>query len=101
MIVAVAKVRYVTLRKVLYGKEGVVYLLGIALLLTVLKLADIGPVAGWSWWVILAVYGATAAWWAWADLSGYTKRRSVEKIDARRRKRIDRQKEAMGIRKRR
>lgn len=77
------------------------YLLGIALLLTVLKLAEIGPVAGWSWWVILSVYGATAAWWAWADLSGYTKRRAVAKIDARRSKRIEKQKQAMGIRPRR
>lgn len=77
------------------------YLLGIALLLTVLKLAEIGPVAGWSWWVILGVYGATAAWWAWADLSGYTRRRAADKMDARRRKRIDKQKQAMGIRPRR
>ncbi len=77
------------------------YLLGIAVVLTVLKLAGIGPTADWPWWGILVVYGATAAWWVWADFSGYTKRRAADKIDARRRKRIERQKQAMGIRKRR
>ncbi|WP_280189278.1 TIGR04438 family Trp-rich protein [Delftia sp. PS-11] len=76
------------------------YLLGIAVLLTVLKLAEVGPVAGWSWWVVLGAYGVTAAWWVWADTSGYTKRRAADKIDERRRKRIEKQKEAMGIRSR-
>ena len=37
------------------------YLLGIAVLLTLLKLADIEPVASWSWYVILGAYGVTAA----------------------------------------
>jgi small Trp-rich protein len=73
------------------------YLLGIAIVLSLLKLAEIGPVATWSWWVILGVYGATAAWWAWADFSGYTKRRASDKIDERRRKRLEKQKDAMGM----
>ena len=54
------------------------YLLGLAIVLSLLKLADIGPVAGWTWWPILGVYGAAAAWWAWADASGYTKRKAME-----------------------
>jgi small Trp-rich protein len=72
------------------------YLLGIAVLLGLLKLADVEPVASWSWWVILGVFGATAAWWAWADMSGYTKRRAADKIEQRRLKRIERNKDAMG-----
>jgi len=38
----------------------------------------------------------TAAWWAWADASGYTKRRAADKIEQRRLKRIEKNKEAMG-----
>lgn len=72
------------------------YLLGIAVLLTLLKLADVEPVASWSWYVILGAYGVTAAWWAWADMSGYTKRRAADKIEQRRLKRIEKNKEAMG-----
>lgn len=71
------------------------YLLGLAIVLTLLKAAEIGPVAGWSWWYILGVYGGAAAWWAWADASGYTKRKEMEKMDRRKKERIERQKQAM------
>ena len=53
------------------------YLLGISLLLLLLKYMEIGPVATWSWWVIVGSFGATAAWWMWADATGYTKRKAV------------------------
>ena len=69
------------------------YLLGIALLLSVLKLADFDPVAAWPWWYILCVYGSAALWWTWADFSGYTKRKAMEKMDKRRTDRIQRQKD--------
>lgn len=71
------------------------YLLGLAVLLSLLKLAEIGPVGTWSWWPILGVYAAASAWWAWADMSGYTKRKAAEKIDLRQKERIERQKTAM------
>ena len=72
------------------------YLLGLAIVLSLLKLAQIGPVAGWSWWPILGIYGAAAAWWAWADASGYSKRKAMEKMDQRKQDRINRAKESMG-----
>ena len=53
------------------------YLLGISLLLLLLKYMEIGPVATWSWWVIVGSFGATAAWCMWADATGYTKRKAV------------------------
>jgi small Trp-rich protein len=37
------------------------------------------------------------AWWAWADATGYTKRREMKKMDQKKQERIDRQREAMGI----
>lgn len=73
------------------------YMLGLALVLTLLKYLEIGPVANWSWWWVLAPYGLTAAWWAWADASGYTKRKEIEKIERRKQARVNKHKEAMGM----
>ena len=56
------------------------YLLGLSLLMLALKYFEIGPVATWSWWWVLAPFAATALWWAWADSTGYTKRKAMEKI---------------------
>ena len=40
------------------------YLLGLSLLILALKYFEIGPVATWSWWWVLAPFAATALWWA-------------------------------------
>ena len=55
------------------------YLLLVAVILTVLKYMEIAPVAGWSWWLIIGVYAATAVWWQVADATGYSKRKSMER----------------------
>jgi small Trp-rich protein len=55
------------------------YLLIVAVILTVLKYMEIAPVADWSWWIIIGVYAATAVWWQVADVTGYSKRKSMEK----------------------
>ena len=73
------------------------YLLGLAILLSLLKLAEIGPPAHWSWWYILGVYASAAVWWAWADASGYTKRRAMESDDRRKQARIERQRSQLGM----
>ena len=57
------------------------YLLGIGLVLLALKYLEIGPVAAWSWWVIFAPFAAAVTWWAWADSTGYTKRKAMELED--------------------
>ena len=77
------------------------WMLLIALLLTLLKYLEVGPLAELSWWWLLVPYGLTVAWWSYADASGLTKRRVVEREEARKLKRIERQKAAMGVRKRR
>ena len=71
------------------------YLLAIALLLSLLKMAEVGPVAAWPWWYILCVYGAAALWWSWADWSGYTKRKAEEKMERRRLERIEKHKDTL------
>ena len=73
------------------------WFLGLGLLGLALKFFEIGPVAQWSWFTVLIPFGLAIAWWAWADWSGYTKRKVVEKEEARRQDRIDRQRSQMGM----
>lgn len=79
------------------------YTLLLGLLLIFLKYFQVAPVADWPWWGVLSPLAVTAAWWAWADASGYSKRKAMEKIEQRKLDRINRQKQAMGaaMRKRR
>jgi len=72
------------------------YFLGLGIALIAMKYFEIGPVAGWSWWWVLAPFALAVAWWAWADSSGYTKRKAMERENERRQDRIDRQKTAIG-----
>ena len=71
--------------------------LGIGIVLLVLKYLAMGPVAEWSWWVVLSPFGLAMAWWWWADATGYTKRKVMEKDDQRKQARIDKSREAMGL----
>ena len=73
------------------------YLLGLSLIMLALKYLEIGPAATMSWWWVLGCFGATLLWWAWADSTGYTKRKAMEKMDQRKKDRITRHKEALGI----
>jgi small Trp-rich protein len=59
------------------------YFIGLGVLLLLLKMAEFGAVGQWSWVAILWPFGAAVAWWAWADATGYTKRREMDKMDAR------------------
>jgi len=70
-------------------------ILGLALL--AMKLAAIGPVAEWSWWAVLAPFALAAAWWAFADASGLTKKRAADKFDQRKAARRKRDMEALGL----
>ena len=74
------------------------YLLGISVLLLALKYLEIGPVANWSWWWVLSPFALTALWWAWADATGYTRRKAVEKMEQRKQDRINKHKETLGMR---
>lgn len=69
----------------------------IGLLGLFLKVQEIAPVAHWPWWVVLAPFGLAVAWWSWADSSGYTKRKVVERENRRKQARIDRQRQGMGL----
>jgi len=72
------------------------YFVALGVLLLALKLLDSGPVALWPWWVVLAPFAFAAAWWAWADANGYTKRRAMERMEAKKAERRRRNMEALG-----
>mgnify|MGYP000555927502 CR=1 FL=1 len=74
------------------------YFLGLGLILLLLKYLEIGFVATWSWYVIGVPFALAALWWAWADSTGYTKRKAMEKVEKRKQDRVNKQKEAMGMR---
>ena len=71
--------------------------LGLGIILLVLKYLEIGPVAAWEWWWVLSPFALGATWWAWADWSGYTKRKAVEKENARKQARIDKSRDQLGL----
>ena len=73
------------------------YFLGAGIILLLLKYLEIGAVAGWSWLVVLAPFGLAVVWWAWADASGYTKRKAMERMDKRKQDRIDKNRENIGL----
>jgi small Trp-rich protein len=71
------------------------YLLCLGLVLLGMKYFEWGPVALWSWWLVLTPFALAVAWWAWADSTGYTKRKAMEREDKRRDERRARTKEAL------
>lgn len=72
------------------------YFLGLGIIFLLLKYLEVGPIATLSWWWVLTPFALAVAWWAWADSSGYTKRKAMKREDERRQDRIDRSKTAIG-----
>ena len=72
------------------------YFLGLGIVLLALKYLEIGPVANLSWWWVLSPMALAVAWWAWADASGYTKRKAMDREDERRKARVDKNRAAIG-----
>lgn len=73
------------------------YLLIVGVALLLLKYLEVGPVADWSWLVVLSPFGLAVLWWAWADSSGYTRRKQMEKMEQRKTDRIEKQRKALGL----
>jgi small Trp-rich protein len=73
----------------------------VGVILQVMNLAGIGPVGAWTWrdhWIEMGLPFALAmAWWFWADTSGWTQRKAMEKVDAKRQSRVDKHMNALGM----
>ena len=72
------------------------WFLALGLVGMVLKYLDIGPVGQLAWWMVLIPFALAALWWAYADWSGYTKRRVIERENKRKQARIDRNQSRLG-----
>ncbi len=76
-------------------------ILGVLLMLG--NFLDIGPSAGWTWkltgdlWKFCLPFVFAAIWWAWADWSGYYKRREMERMDEKRKKRREENLQSLGL----
>ena len=77
------------------------YLLLVGIVMMAMKTLEYAPVSAWSWWVVLAPFALAVVWWTWADLTGYTKKKEMDKMDKRKAERIEKQREAMGMLKKR
>lgn len=73
----------------------------VGVLLLLAKVAEFGPFANWSWWIILAPFGAAILWWHFADTSGWTQREVMNKMERRKEERRKNAMEALGLTKRR
>jgi small Trp-rich protein len=69
----------------------------VGVLLLIMRLADVGPVGAWPWWGVLLPFPLAAVWWLWSDMTGWTKRREVNKMDAKRAERRRKNLEALGM----
>jgi small Trp-rich protein len=69
----------------------------VGVLLLAAKIAGFGPFADWSWWIVLAPFAAAVAWWQFADSSGLTQRRVMDKMEKRKEQRRERALEALGL----
>jgi small Trp-rich protein len=69
----------------------------VGVILLVMKLADIGPVAEWSLWWVLLPFLLAVLWWLFADRSGLTQRRAMEKMEEKKRQRRERDMKALGL----
>lgn len=71
--------------------------LGLGIVLLLMKYLEIGPPAAWSWYAVLSPFALAVVWWTWADWSGYTKRKVVERENARKQARLDKQRADLGL----
>ena len=67
-------------------------------LLLGMKYLEFGPVAAWSWWLVLAPFGLAVLWWWYADASGFTKRREMDRMEDRKAERRRNSMERLGLR---
>jgi small Trp-rich protein len=69
------------------------WFLSIGVIFLALKLLEIGPVATWSWWWVLAPLGAAIVWFEGLEKVFGKDKRKIEHAEweARKKKRVDEQ----------
>lgn len=67
----------------------------LGIVLAVLKYTEVSPVAALPWWGVLIPFALAVIWWKWADSSGYTKRKQMERENRKNQERLERRREAI------
>ncbi len=73
----------------------------IGVLLLIAKLAEFGPFGNWSWWIVALPFALAVGWWQFADSSGLTMKREIDKMERRKVERREKAMEALGMNTRR
>lgn len=73
------------------------WFLGIGVLLVGLWLGGVEPVSTWHWGYLSIPFVLAFVWWTFADASGITKKREMEKMEERKRRRLERNREQLGL----
>ena len=79
------------------------YFIIVGVVIILMNLLGFGPPANWTWnisgdlWKFCVPFALAVVWWAFADSTGYTKRREMEKMDQRKRERREQNLEALGM----
>ena len=66
-----------------------------------LDVVDVAGISALSWWWILGGFALSAVWFSYADRSGLTSRKAMERIDQRKQERMQKQRELLGSRRKR
>ena len=69
----------------------------VGVLLLVAKMAGFGPFANWSWWIVVSPFIAAVLWWKFADSSGWTQRRVMDKMAERQARRREKTLDDLGL----
>ncbi|MCV2355725.1 TIGR04438 family Trp-rich protein [Paucibacter sp. B2R-40] len=72
------------------------WFVAIGVLTLLLKLLGVAPVAGWNWLLVLAPFALAVVWWAWADSSGLTQRKAMQRMEERKAARREKNVVALG-----
>ena len=72
------------------------YLVVLGATLLLLKALEVDFVSKLPWWGALLPLGLAVLWWAWADATGWTKRREMDKMEQRKKDRRAQNMEALG-----
>ncbi|MDE2594800.1 MAG: TIGR04438 family Trp-rich protein [Burkholderiales bacterium] len=77
------------------------WFVAIGVLMLVMNFAGIGPVGAWTWgdhwWAFAAPFVAAIAWWGFADSTGWTQRKAMEKVDQKKEARRQQNLESLGL----
>jgi small Trp-rich protein len=75
----------------------------VGVILIVCNLMDWGPMGHWNWevsgdlWKFVTPFVIATVWWIWSDATGWTKRKAMNRDEERKRDRLDRNIDAMGL----